>query len=120
MAEEAADETPQQENIVYIEIDCRKAIWWNSQVKIGEVMEAVEKEHSEDYTKSVNYLRGQLGVFKIQSDDYKRYIDKSITIRGITIPLIPIKRRERRHNIFYPKREKWLYVTIYDAYDQVE
>ena len=74
---------------------------------------------TDDYTKSINYVRGVRGVFKVDSDDYARYIDKFVTIRGVPIPLMPKKKREKRHTIFRPEREKGVYVTIYDAYERV-
>ena len=112
-------ETVPQEKFFHMEIDTRKAEWWRNTVKIGEVIHAVEKEHRDDITKSVNFLKGQFGVYKLDADDFTRYIDKTVVIRGIEIPFTPRKYKERRHNLFAPEKREGTLVTIYDAYERV-
>ena len=112
---------PSNDDIMHMDIDCRKAVWWKNQVKVGEVMEAVEELHSDDFSKAVNYVRGVRGVFKVDADDYTRYLNTTVTIRGVQVPLIPRIKRERRHNVYSfekPAREEGVYVTIYDAYER--
>ena len=68
-------------------------------------------------------MRGWLrGVFKLESDDFDRYKDKSIVVRGITLPFRP-KMYKRRNNRTYQDRgdrgeNESLTITIFDAYQR--
>ena len=110
----------QQETISHMEIDTRRYEWWNNPVKLIEVIKAIEVEFREDYTKSVTAMKGNLyGLFKLDSDDYEQYKDKSVIIRGIELKFTPRILRERgSHSIYSENKRDGTVITIFDAYER--
>ena len=79
-----------EEPILYMELDCRIHPKLNfPPVGTFEVYDSLNIDHGDDYLKVVKELHGinNLGTFSIQSDDYQRYLDKEVVVRGIAIPL---------------------------------
>ena len=114
-------EEEEQQEIQFMIIDCRSFDWIWNQVSIVEIIEAVEIDHEEDYTKSIGRLK--TGLWSLDSDNFQRYVGKSIKIRGVDIPLTPkYKPRRSRGNGQWsdrsgraPRREGTL-ITIFGAY----
>ena len=78
------DEGIDLNDISHMEIATRRPEWSCNNVKRVEIVRALEMDHREDFTKSVEPLRNHLlGLFRIDSDDYSRYLNRSITVRGI-------------------------------------
>ena len=120
--------------IIAMELDCRLPQWNtetkrnpNGKVREAEVVEALVISFPEDPTKRIQPMRGKnIGVFRIQSNDFDQYIDKTLTIRGEELCLKPIRRKPRqqrqegqtysdnRNANFDPDATR---ITIYDAYD---
>jgi len=109
-------------NIIHMEIDTRRYDWClpKNRVKISEVINAVEKNHRDDNTKSITPLKGHVGVFKIEAEDYSRYINKTVVIRGIEIDVTPRTCRERGSSISrYPDIEEGTFITILGAFQNI-
>ena len=116
-------------DISYMIIDCRVFNWVWKQIKMIEVIDALEVDHAEDFTKSVGRLK--TGIWSLDSDDFSRYIGKSIRIRGVDVQLkpkyIPRSRyfpfndtdgpdqNDRNHRNEKRRREGTL-ITIFNAY----
>ena len=78
------------DEISHMEIDTRRWEWYHDVVKKIEIIRAIEYEHSDDFTKSIKEMRPPLnGIYKLDSDDFERYKDKSIEVRGVTLPITP-------------------------------
>ena len=120
-SDQPSDEEPDEE-ILFMEIDTRLPEWnmKNNHVTVTEVIDALQVDHSDDPTKSVKKMFGPLlGLYRIESMDFPRYIDKAIVIRGKELKITPRKRTRRpRHLLFKPERREreGTLVTIYDAY----
>ena len=81
-----------------------------------EIINALEIEHSDDFTKGVQPMpKYLLGVYRIDSNDYTRYIDKTITVRGVTLKLTPRYKMQEKSPRSNDEREG-TYVTIFNAY----
>ena len=133
---DANDETPLEtteateverdvNDIRYIIIDCRLPEWVWNQVKAIEVIDALQIDHQDDYSKSVGRLK--TGIWSLDSDDFSRYLGKSITIRGVAIDLKPKYKPLPRPNdgsnefggTFHfgkPRRREGTLITIFGAY----
>ena len=85
---------PPPDDIQYMIIDCRNFAWVWNQVGIVEVIAALQIDHEEDFSKSVGRLKP--GLWSLDSDDFQRYIGKSIKVRGHDIQLKPKYRPRRR------------------------
>ena len=61
-------------------------------------------------------MRGPLsGIFKIDADDITKYLNTTIEIRGVQLPITGIKKRER----WRPITERFgTLVTIFDAFER--
>ena len=113
-----------EEKIIRMVMDCRigKSEWVRNPLKLAEVIRAVSSKFGGDYSLRVNYLKGQFGVFKLESNDYTPYTGEHIEIRGVQIPLTP-RRSHARNSPLYKdqgfgrEREKGVLITIYDAYE---
>ena len=112
-------ETNPEESIMYMEIDTRLAEWCHNPVNLGEVIQAVQQEYEEDYTKAVTYVRGNFGLYKVDADDYTSYMNKGVIIRGKEIPFVPVKRKAKRSSQYVSEKREGILVTIYDAYERV-
>ena len=118
------DNDPPQGDIQYMIIDCRNFAWVWNEVGIVEVIAALQVDHEEDYSKSVGRLKP--GLWSLDSDDFQRYIGKSIKVRGEDIQLKPKYRPRRRdpgpHTVFAmgqggrSGRREGTLVTIFGAY----
>ena len=68
-------------------------------------------------------MRGFLrGVFKIESEHWERYIDKTVVSRGVEVPITPRTKRERQSGPTYysgvrSEEITGTYVTIFRAYE---
>ena len=103
------------ENIQHMEIDTRKREWCWKHVTLMEVIQAIQVEHEDDYSKSVVAMRPPLnGIFKLETSDYTRYLSKTIVVRGVELSFVPRLHHERRQNIYYENRIGTL-IKIYDA-----
>lgn len=115
------------EEISHMEIDTRLPKWSANNVRRMEVIRALEVNHSDDVTKSVEPMRNNLlGIFRIDSSDYGRYLNQTIVVRGEELQLVPrINRRDRQGRRFpdnrkdnrrEPQEREGTYVTIYSAF----
>ena len=66
--EKAVDEI-EIEKILHMEVDTRIYQWCRNNVTLTEVIDAVEIEHDDDWSKSIKPVRGVFGIFKIDADD---------------------------------------------------
>ena len=114
-----SQEEPQE--IQFMIIDCRSFAWIWNQVNIVEIISAVQVDHEEDYSKSIGRLK--TGLWSLDSDNFERYVGKSIKIRGVDIPLTPkYKPRHQRGGVHWgygqnrPTRREGTLVTIFGAY----
>ena len=129
------DGEPEEGPIIAVELDCRLPEWNfvteqnpNGKIKEAEVCEALVLDFPDDPTKRIQTMWGkQIGVFRIQSNDFNQYLGKKLTIRGKHLELTPVRRKPRQqrgrthdfarnqHNSNYdPDATR---VTIYDAND---
>ena len=114
----------EEQVIDHFEIDTRRPEWCWQPIKLFEVCDAIEKEHEDDVTKSVEPMgrarKSLMGIFRLDSDDYQRYVDKSLKIRGITLPITPRhKSRNTAGPTYQPsrrERREGTLITIYGAY----
>ena len=83
-----------------------------------EIIRALEIDHSDDYTKGVAPMQASLkGLFRIDSDDYQRYIDKTVVIRGVELKITPrMYRTKERAGPRYTDEQRGICITIFDAY----
>ena len=115
-----SDEIPstetQEESYSHLEVDTRRPEWCFNKVKVIEVVKALQVNHRDDYTKCVKMMRGPLsGIFKIDADDITKYLNTTIEIRGVQLPITGIKKRER----WRPITERFgTLVTIFDAFER--
>ena len=117
----------EEEEILYMELDCRRPEWVKNQVTEGEVCNALLLENRDDPTKGVKAMWGAalVGLFKIESKDFSQYVGKSLVIRREEIKLKPVRKRrrnryafnQRRPNQYDQEKRKGLLVTIYDSYE---
>ena len=69
------DQSINCEDISHMEIDTRIPKWSRNKVTAIEIIRALELNHSDDFTKSVEPLRRELiGIFRLDSADYSRYV----------------------------------------------
>ena len=112
----------EEETIDHFEIDTRRPEWCWQPIKLFEVCDAIEKEHEEDVTKSVEPMgrerKSLMGIFRLDSDDYQRYVDKSLEIRGVKLPITPRHKTRNNAGPTYQPRERreGTLITIYGAY----
>ena len=110
-------ENIQLDQIQHMEIDARKWQWTFNPIKTIEIINALEKDHRDDPTKSVEAFRGSLiGIFKIDADEYSSYVGTSIDIRGQTLNLTPRLKRDQQRRPIYSGRKRGTTVTIFGAY----
>ena len=114
-------ENQQNREIEYMQIDTRYPEWNFHQVTDIEIVEAMEDQYPDDFTKSVEeigrYKKSLQGIFRIDSSDYSDYIGASLTIRGKDLPFKPWYRRNNDHGPSYqPRRKEGTLITIYQAY----
>ena len=132
--QEESMEIEEEGEIIAMELDCRLPQWNtvmkknpDGKVKEAEVVDALIISFPEDPTKRIQPMRGKnIGVFRVQSNDFNQYMDKTLTIRGEELHLKPIRRkprqqrqegktyRDNRNNNYDPDATR---ITIYDAYD---
>ena len=112
-------------DIRYMIIDCRFPCWVWNQVKLIEVIDALQIDHEEDYSKSVGRLK--TGIWSLDSDNFSRYVGKTITIRGVDINLKPkykqLQRMDdgsngRTYSFGKPRRREGTLITIFGAYQR--
>ena len=102
-----------EEPVLNAEVDIRSNFSPFNFPTLTEVIQAIEKQLPEDRLKVVKQLRGPLlGLYRLTSTDYTRYEGKTLTIRGITIPII-LRRKQARAET----EKRGTLVTIYDAYE---
>ena len=118
------EQEPEEEPIQYLELDTRIPEWNFNQVTDFEVVEAIQDEFPDDYSKSVEdlgrYRKNLQGLFRIDSDDYSLYKEKTLTIRDKELTFRPKYQRKREGGsssgpTFTEKREGTL-ITIHGAY----
>ena len=108
-----------REDIMYMEICTRRLEWVCKPVDKNEIIHAVEKDHEEDCLKIVREMHHKgSGLFKIESADYQRYINKTIKVRGFDLKLNPKYRRQNKNRTSYfnGRRNEGTFITIFDAY----
>ena len=68
------DSTQVPPSIMHLEIDARKYQWWKlkDQVKITEVVRAIELNFKDDHTRSVTKVRYKTCVYKLETDNYEQ------------------------------------------------
>ena len=111
--------------VIHVEIDTRRKEWVCAPVERNELIHAIEKDHEEDCLKTIRRIgRPKSGLFKLQSTDYSRYVNKTIKVRDVDIPLNLVYREERRFHTRttralnrVDKSEEGLLVTIFNAYE---
>lgn len=121
--EMVTDPDPEEEPIQYLELDTRIPEWNFNQVTDFEIVEAIEEEFPGDYSKSVEdlgrYRKNLQGIFRVDSDDYSLYKEKTLTIREKEIAFRPKYQRKNeatsRGPTFTERREGTL-ITIYGAF----
>ena len=83
----------EEPTIDHFEVDTRRPEWCWKPIKLFEVCDAIEKEHEDDVTKSVEAMgrerKALMGIFRLDTDDFQRYVDKSLKIRGVSLPITP-------------------------------
>ena len=82
------------EDILYMLLDLRNYPHWQVPKPVNEVevCDALLIDFADDHHKAIKSGWGlTLGTFRIESTDMKRYVDKSLMIRGVPVPLIPIR-----------------------------
>lgn len=112
---QAATPTNDDGEILYMLLDCRNHPDLNfPPVREIEVCDALMLDHAEDVHKAVKKFWGKnLGTFGIESTDMDSYVDTSVVIRGHSIKLEPVRRRQKRQIFRDPDGIK---IRIYDAY----
>ena len=113
-----ASGTNEEPAILYMLLDVRNHPDLNfPTVSENEVCDALVVDFPNDPHKAVKtYWGAMLGTFAIESANMEQYIGKSLTIRGHSIPLVPVKKnanQPRRQSSFDPDGTK---VRIFDAY----
>ena len=101
--------------ILYMLLDCRNHPDLNfPPVSEIEVCDALLLNHSDDEHKAVKKFWGRnLGTYGIESTDMDRYVDSEVVIRGHTIKLEPVRRKQRKQIFRDPDGIK---IRIFDAY----
>ena len=117
----------EEQEIMYMRVDCRRPQWIQNQITVTEVCEAILVDLNDDPTISVKAMWGakNVGLFKIESHNFEYYIGKSLIIRGHEIPLEAVRKQPRFSFIEdhqggaaqKPGRRDGLLVTIYDAWE---
>ena len=128
------DEVAEEEEdaiVEFLEVDTRIPEWVYNPVDDLEVARALDIEFSDDPTKSVEdigrYKKSLKGIFRIDSSDYERYMEESLTIRDKQFPFLPKYRQADRPSKNYnqqgprerssrPNRKEGTLITIYRAY----
>ena len=111
-----------EEPIQYLELDTRIPEWNFNQVTDIEIVEAIEEEFPDDFSKSVEdlgrYRKNLQGIFRVDSDDYSHYQGKTLTIRQKEIPFRPKYQRKNEHSSgpTYGGRREGTLITIYGAF----
>ena len=125
-----AETTPEttSETISHMEVDTRRPEWCRNHVKLIEVIRAFELEHREDFNKSITAMRGGLmGLFMLESENYERYRNKSVFVRGVELKITPRIQKERegpspiygrynQNHRYHGERREGTLVTIWDSY----
>ena len=116
---------PEQEPIQYLELDTRLPEWNFNQVTDFEIVEAIEEEFPGDFSKSVEdlgrYYKNLQGIFRVDSNDYSPYKDKTLKIRDKEIafrPKYPRKQATGSSGPTFGERREGTLVTIYQAFRQ--
>ena len=95
-----AAEEEEDAAVEFLEIDTRIPEWVYNPVDDLEVARALDIEFSDDPTKSVEdigrYKKSLKGIFRIDSSDYERYMEESLTIRDKQFPFLPKYRQTGR------------------------
>lgn len=124
----AADTAPPTAEgpIQYLEINVRVPEWSFNQVTDIEIAQALDLDFETDPTKSVEdlgrYKKSLQGIFRIDSNDYTIYHERSIKIRGRDFAFTPRyenqadNRSRQSSNSFRPARKEGTLITIYRAY----
>ena len=101
--------------ILYMLLDCRNHPDLNfPPVSEVEVCDALLLDHSDDEHKAVKKFWGRnLGTYGIESTDMERYVDSNVVIRGHTIKLEPVRRKQKKQIFRDPDGIK---IRIFDAY----
>ena len=112
-----------EEPIQYLELDTRIPEWNFNQVTDIEIVEAIEEEFPDDFSKSVEdlgrYRKNLQGIFRVDSDDYSLYKGKTLTIRNKEIAFRPKHQRKNEMNSSgptYSGRREGTLITIYGAF----
>ena len=129
------EDEPEEDPIQYLELDTRIPEWNFNQVTDFEIVEAIEEEFPDDFTKSVEdlgrYRKNLQGIFRVDSDDYSPYKGKTLTIRDKEIAFRPKYQRkseagssgtnsseggERTERGERSRRQEGTLITIYGAF----
>ena len=113
-----AVQNDEEEKIAHILIDTHLPQWnHEDHFNRSDVCAAIHIDHSDDASKSVEQSF-ERGVFLLDSDEFLRYLDKSIIIRGQAIKLKPKRYRPCNAGTGYraPMQRDGTLVTIFGAY----
>ena len=112
--------------MICVEVNTRRPEWCWKPIKLFEVCNALEKEHEDDVTKAVESMgrerKALMGIFRLDTDDFKRYVDKNLKIRGVLLPITPRYKYNSSSNsgpTYQPGRREQregTLITIYGAY----
>ena len=129
--EAETEEEPEEDPIQYLELDTRIPEWNFNQVTDFEIVEAIEEEFPDDFSKSVEDLgryskeKDMQGIFRVDSDDYSPYKGRTLTIRDKEIAFRPKYKRKSEHGGGYSEgikgsgrngRQEGTLITIYGAF----
>ena len=104
----------EERRIIHVEVDVRGAFSPFNFPSLSEVIRSIEVGYSDVLSKVVNALRGPLlGLYTIEADNYEPYLNKTVKLRGVELPITPRYYKKRTQG-----RKDGILVTIYDAYDK--